>query len=61
MKTSELKKILEEHGCRKIGEGGNHEKWFSPITGKHFQVWRHSSKEMPRGTLNKILKDAGLK
>lgn len=25
MKTSELKKILEAHGCRKVKEGGDHE------------------------------------
>lgn len=61
MKTSELKKILEANGCRKVGDGGNHEKWFSPITNKHFPIWRHPSKEVPAGTLNKILKDAGLK
>ena len=33
MKTSELKKLLEANGCRKVDEGGNHEKWFSPVIG----------------------------
>lgn len=61
MKTSELKKLLEARGCWKVKEGGDHEKWFSPITNKIFSVWRHPSKDIPAGTLNRILKDSGLK
>ena len=61
MKTSELIKLLADAGCRKVREGENHEIWYSPLTEKKFQVWRHTSKEIPAGTANKILKDAGLK
>lgn len=61
MKTSELKRLLLEGGCRFLQEGKEHEKWFSPLTGKAFRVPRHSSKEIPTGTANRILKDAGLK
>ena len=61
MKTSELTKKLKKAGCYIVEHGAEHDKWFSPITGKHFRVWRHPSKEIPTGTANKIMKDAGLK
>ncbi len=61
MKGSELKTRLKNAGCYKVKEDSNHEKWFSPITKRHFWVPRHNSKEIATGTLNKSLKDAGLK
>lgn len=60
MKTSELIRLLKRHGIYSLREGTNHEKFYSPITQKSFIIWRHA-KEIPNGTLNKILKDAGLK
>jgi HicA toxin of bacterial toxin-antitoxin, len=37
----ELKKILRENGCRFVRKArGDHEIWFSPITGIHFTVDR---------------------
>ena len=61
MTTSELKRCLRKNGCYKVHEGGNHEKWYSPASGKHFMIDRHDTKQLPTGTLNSILKDAGLK
>jgi len=61
MKYSELKKLLNKHGCYKISEGGNHEYWFSPITNHTFPVGRHNGKEIRTGTCNAILKQAGIK
>lgn len=61
MKKSELLKILEEYGCYFVHEGTNHEVWHSSISGKDFLLWRHAGKEIPKGTLNKILKEAGIK
>lgn len=61
MRGSELKRLLRKAGCSKIGEYDGHERWQSPITGKEFPVPRHDAKEMANGTVNKILKDAGLK
>jgi len=61
MKFSELKKLLTENGCYKQSEGSRHENWYSPITGKIFQVGRHKSEDVKKGLLNKILKDTGLK
>lgn len=61
MKTSELAKKLKKANCYIVEHGKEHDKWYSPATGKNFRMPRHSSKEIPTGTANKILKDAGLK
>ena len=61
MRRSELIKILKKYGCRLIREGTEHEMWYSEINGNNFPVWRHAGKEIPIGTLNKILKEAGIK
>ena len=61
MKVSELQKLLKQAGCYLDEDYTRHEWWYSPRTGKHFPVPRHKSKEVPSGTLNKILKAAGLK
>jgi len=61
MKFSELKKLLKKHGCKFDHEGKSHEFWYSPITNKTFPLGRHNSQEVKTGTLNSILKDAGIK
>ena len=61
MKVSELKRMLKENGCYFVKDGGEHEMWFSPISGKKLRVPRHDAKELPTGTKNRILKDAGLR
>ena len=61
MKTSELlKKLKKEAGVKFVRHGGEHDVYYSPITGKEFAVPRHK-REVPTGTFNSILKDAGLK
>lgn len=61
MKVSELTKILKKNGCFIVRRGSRHDIWKSTITGNEFPVPRHPSKEIPTGTLNNILKAAGLK
>ncbi len=61
MKRAELIKILKKYGCYLTCEGTNHEIWHSEITNNDFPVWRHSNKEIPAGTLNKIFREAGIK
>ncbi|MBR1633480.1 MAG: type II toxin-antitoxin system HicA family toxin [Lachnospiraceae bacterium] len=61
MKASELTKLLKKSGCHLVEHGSEHDKWFSPTTGNSFRVPRHKSKDIPKGTANSILKDAGLK
>lgn len=60
MKYSELKKYLKENDCKFVQEGANHEIWYSEKTNKKFPVSRHNSKEIAKGTLKAILKQAGL-
>ena len=59
MKRSELVKILKKHGCKFVEHGGNHDKFYSPITQKSFPVWRHA-KDIPPGTAKAIFKQAGI-
>ena len=61
MKYSELKNLLKKNGCYKQSEGSRHENWYSPKTKIIFQVGRHNTEDVKKGTLSRILKDAGLK
>ena len=62
MKYTELEKKLRKAGCFDTGAQANgHPLWFSPVTGKYFKMSNHGSQEVPKGTLNGIKKDAGLK
>jgi len=58
MTKKELEKILKKAGF-KMSHGGNHDIWkkegYTPIA-----VHRHN-KDIKKGTLNRILKDIGLK
>lgn len=60
MKTSEPVKLLKKNKCVFVEHGKEHDKWHSEITGKDIRIPRHGSKEIPKGTANRILKDAGL-
>lgn len=60
MKTQELLKLLKKNECELLRNGSRHDIWYSHKTGKQFTVPRHKA-EIPAGTLNNILKDAGLK
>ena len=56
--TTELKQILREAGCHFDRQSkGDHEMWFSPITGIKFVV---DSTIKSRHTANAVLKQAGL-
>jgi len=61
VKYSELKNLLRKSGCYKYTEGAKHENWFSPITNKTFQVGRHNTEDVKKGTLVRIIKDAGIR
>lgn len=59
MKYGELIKLLKRNQMQFRRHGSNHDIWYSPITGKKFEIPRHS-KEIPTGTCNSILKSAGI-
>ena len=60
MKLSELIKILKMNGIVFLSHGRNHDKYVNKENGAVIIVPRHS-KEIPTGTAEKILKDAGIK
>ncbi|MBR3405471.1 MAG: type II toxin-antitoxin system HicA family toxin [Bacteroidales bacterium] len=56
-----MKHLLKQHGCYEIATNARgHDVWFSPITHAKFRVPRHQSREMAIGTVNAILKQAGI-
>lgn len=56
--TSDVKKILRDNNCRFDRQGkGDHEIWYSPITGRKFPI---DNDIRSRHTANAILKQAGL-
>ena len=62
MKYTELEKKLRGIGCYLLHTTqGGHPLWYSPKTGKTFQMSHHGKQEVALGTLRKIKRDAGLK
>jgi len=54
----DLKKLLSEAGCAfQRQASGSHERWYSPISNRHFTV---PSRIKSKHTANAILREAGL-
>lgn len=61
MKTREVISLLKRNGFEEIRQNGSHKR-FSDGKGRFVTVPYHGdSAEIPKGTLNSILKQAGLK
>lgn len=60
MKLGELIKLLKKNGFTLKREGANHSIYWKSSDGTEITIPRHA-KEIATGTLNSILKDAGLK
>ena len=61
MKASELTRMAKRNGCYIKRHGAEHDIWFNPITGCTAQIPRHGSKDVSKGTADRIKKDLGLK
>ena len=61
MKYSEIERKLTKQGCYYVKDGKKHPIWFSPITGREFQLSHHKSEEAKFGTLKSISKESGVK
>ena len=60
MTSKEVRKLRKDNGCYLKRQGkGDHEIWFSPITGKTFPV-PHPKRQIPVGTLKSIKRLAGI-
>lgn len=60
MKYSEVERKVSKKGCYIIRDGKKHPIWFSPITGKEFQLSNHKGEEVKTGTLRSISRDSGV-
>lgn len=60
VKFSEFYKLLEAHGWT-IKKGKKHYKYVHPDFDYFIPVGRHKSQEIPNGTLEKMLRQAGIK
>ncbi|MBO9612283.1 MAG: type II toxin-antitoxin system HicA family toxin [Dyadobacter sp.] len=61
MDAKELIKLLEQNGWREARCRGSHRIFKHPDMPNAIPVAYHGSKDIPVGTLNRILKEAGLK
>ena len=62
MKYSELEKLIKKMtNCRFHHQGRRHPIWQNPDTGEFFEMSRHKSEEVAKGTLNDILVKSGVK
>ena len=60
MKYSEFYKLIESAGWT-IKKGTNHYKYVHPDFDYFIPVGRHPAKEIPNGTLDSMMKKAGVK
>jgi predicted RNA binding protein YcfA (HicA-like mRNA interferase family) len=61
MRFSELVPLLEQNGFKIIKEKGSIRYYGKPEWNNLIRVDYHGSKEVPKGTCQAILKDAGIK
>lgn len=61
MTAKQLIKLLIQNGYEEIRQRGSHKIFKNAETGKQVTVPIHIGKDLKLGTLNQILKDAGLK
>jgi len=61
MKVKELLKLLEENGWQLVRTKGSHRQYKHPNKSGTITVAGKPSIEVPKGTLNAILKQTGLK
>jgi predicted RNA binding protein YcfA (HicA-like mRNA interferase family) len=61
MKVRDVIKLLEKDGWRKVVQDGSHRQYKHPVKMGRVTVAGHPGDEVPPGTLNSILHQAGLK
>lgn len=61
MKVRDLLKLIEGDGWYQVAQKGSHRQFKHPEKLGRVTIAGHPSQEMDKGTLNNILKQAGLK
>ena len=60
LNATQFGQLLNDRGWYVVRQRGSHVRWFDPESGKHLTVPAHGSRSIPRGTLHRLLKDAGI-
>lgn len=61
MTWAELVRRLKKHGFEELRSGkGSHRQFWNPSTKRVLTIAMHTKKEVGKGLLNRILKDAGI-
>jgi len=60
MTWSELEKKVKKAGNKFHRHGKKHDIWLNPKTGEKFEIARHRTQEVPKGTLDSIKTKARL-
>lgn len=61
MKVRDVLKLIEDDGWYQVAQKGSHQQFKHPEKPGRVTIAGHPSQEMDKGTLNSILKQAGLK
>jgi predicted RNA binding protein YcfA (HicA-like mRNA interferase family) len=61
MKVRDVLMLIETDGWYQVAQKGSHRQFKHPVKPGRVTVAGHPSQEMDKGTLNSILKQAGLK
>ena len=61
MTIAEFVKYLKKQGIKFKSHGSRHDVYWNPKTGGIAQVPRHQLQDIKKGTMERILKDLGLK
>jgi predicted RNA binding protein YcfA (HicA-like mRNA interferase family) len=61
MKVRDVLKMIQDDGWYEVAQKGSHRQFMHPTKSGRVTVAGHPSQEMDKGTLNSILKQAGLK
>lgn len=60
MRVGEFKREMRKAGCYFVRHGGDHDRWYSPITNKKFSVPRHDNDDMGPDMEYKLRKLSGV-
>jgi len=61
MKVRDVIKVIEADGWYFVGQEGSHRQYKHAIKKGRVTISGHPGEEMPKGTFNNVLKQAGLK
>ena len=61
MTIAEFIRSIKKQGVKLYAHGSRHDVYINPKTGATAQIPRHQSQDIKKGTMERILKDLGLK